>query len=66
MMNGFLWAAVACLVLAVGVPAASSYVQSRPNFDGGNTGAVVGFVALFVFGALAIVLAVVGLIIKLF
>ncbi len=65
-MNGFLWASVVCVVLAVGVPAASSFVQSRPNFDGGNTGAVVGFVGLFVFGALAIVLAVIGLLIKLF
>lgn len=65
-MNGFLWASVVCLVLAVGVPAASAFVQSRPDFDGGNTGAVVGFVTLFVFGALAVVFAVVGGLLKLF
>ena len=59
-MNGFLGAAVVWF-WPVGVPVASSFVQSRPN-DGGNTGAV-GFV-LFVFGALAIVFAAVGLLSK--
>ncbi len=64
-MNGFLWAAVVCVVLAAGLPIAAALIQARPSTDGGNTGAVVGFVTLVVFGALAIALAVIGLILKL-
>ena len=64
-MNGFLWAAAVCAVLAAGLPVVAALVQSRPDHDGGNTGAVVGFVTIIVFGVLAIALAVVGLAIKL-
>ena len=64
-MNGFLWAAVVCVVLAAGLPAAAAFVQARPNSDGGNTGAVVGFVTLVVFSVLTVALAVVGLVLKL-
>ena len=65
-MNGFLWVAVVCLVLAAALPVASAVVQSRPSTDGGNTGAVVGFVCLVVFSVLAVACAAIGLVLKLF
>lgn len=65
-MNGFLWAAVACLVLAAALPAAAAILQSRPDNDGGNTGAVVGFVTLVVFSVLTVAFAAIGLVVKLF